>query len=233
MVKTKFFKRIAILFSYLLNIHFIQLRLSRFIEHLIYEKTKKPKPKWVTILSWKCIFYIYCVIFPVRSFVVTYLQLRHLPLEAHIDVDPVLTTLVIHFHFFNIFTTAATGLLGIFAFYVDYSICFMLDLYILKIGHDIIVNNAANFWSLNSAVSQKYTCKEVQQFILKIWNNFDVVFKFKSLQNFDGLSTKIRAKVLILSTVIEWVNVLFLIVISNLKIEYLASVFQTYFVLQY
>lgn len=205
------------IFCKLINCPILQLRLSRMLSFLLYQKSISGFPIFNRVFCWKLFFYSYCMLTPIRNSILAIMQYRHENIEDHVWIDPVHSHFVLQFNFFNYYTTAATGLLGLYALFIDYTIFYQFDLYLINRTYEIIVRNSTLFWVLNSGSNLKFSSrKQIKDFCVHLWNGVNVCFYHPNLKCYPNIGHKIRTQALVLSTILDWGFAGFLIFLGKL-----------------
>lgn len=145
------------------------------------------------------------------------LYLSELPpdsLFAHLSYNPLMTSLTITFKFLTPAVLKAVCLMVLFAIYVDYSMYFKLDYFLLHLFHQLTIDNAEEFFDINKKVLKVpqwsylkpiqciHQCYNLQKYI---WHSKNLQFKHQQLDSFPFISAQLRARIIVLSTFIEFV----------------------------
>lgn len=150
--------------------------------------------------------------------------------NSHMLFNPVVVFAIKKFTFLNSTTVACSCMLVFFALYLDYSLSFHLDDYLLQAIEELLVENGHHFRLLNDSQGGRKlpggveggelnrSRKASTNFNFPIWrrlslygslvsktrNSFDCLKFYKSsLESFPSLSGKLRARMVVLSTIID------------------------------
>ena len=158
--------------------------------------------------------YTYLAMNTVRATVLALRMHQGDNLQHHVPLDPVMSHLALQLSVFNAYTTASMGLLAFFGLYVDYSMHFRLDHYMLNLTNEWIVVNARWFWSLNwnrmrerevrRSGSGANSIQLWRRTLRRIASGRGVVFAVRRLTFFPQASPDIRAKVAMFSSIVDW-----------------------------
>ena len=114
--------------------------------------------------------------------------------------------------FLNGGTMKAACLMIIFSIYLDYIIYFKLDHFLLNLFHQLVIDNAAQFLSINKKVlsvprwnyfKPLHSTREWYHLQRQIWHSNNLQFKLGQLDSFPNISTQLRARMFVHSSTID------------------------------
>src|SRR5699024_843120 len=110
-----------------LQCNLFKIRFSKMLSYLIELKlvkgdgdTGEGRSKYRKFLCWKAVLYTYLVFVPMRAIVLVIRQKHGGSLLDHVWIDPLMSDLMLQFHFLNQYSAPAAGLLGLFSLFFDY-----------------------------------------------------------------------------------------------------------------
>ncbi len=197
--------------------HLLCLRTSSVVAYLYQLKCsveyRKYYPCRITAFyRLKALQYLCLVTFMIRVFIPSTFTTKEEVID-HFPFNPVTCAAMLHFRFVASSTTLkAVCLFVIFVVHIDYSIHFNVDAFLVKIIYEMIVENGRHFKLLNR---KRFHWPEVklancwQMYSLyrrlcrEIWICLSLRFHRETLESFPNLSLKLRARMVVYSTIFE------------------------------